>query len=102
MSEASPSAGRTLGDRALDVVLALNPASALSVALMLCGEPALVAYDVARPASKAATLTEAIGAISVMKESKLAPNTLVVFGVLVIGRYMVLLRVWRSQRRNVR
>jgi hypothetical protein len=82
------SAGRTAGERAPGVVLALNAASAVSVALMLCGEPALVAYDVAPLASKAATLTEATGVISIMKESKLAPNTLVVFAVLVIGRYI--------------
>src|SRR6266550_9301622 len=75
-------AGRTTGERATGVVLALNAASALSVALMLWGEPALVASDVASLASKAATLTEAIGAISIMQETKTAQSILVVLGVL--------------------
>ena len=89
MSEASPSAGRTVGDRALDVVLALNAAAASSMAVMPCGERAVVADEVAPPASKVATKpTGTIDAISVMKESKPAPNNLVVLGVLVIGRDM--------------
>jgi hypothetical protein len=35
-----------------------------------------------------AALTEAIGAIKIMKESRQAPNTLLLLGVVVIDRYM--------------